>query len=537
MHRPGVTRRAPRLFALASLALAAAIAAACSPVGSGPGAATTLPMSSTAPASPAAWPTAPASPSTVEAAAAPSLVPIVPVRDFRSTTVAVDRDDMEAALAGTGAYEALEIVESDATAVLEALELAAPAGANLVLASSPQALAKDLVAHRGRLGILRASQVGPGVRALAWGKRSLFGVDRVRDLASWPLMADLPADDGTPAFDPSGLWTFVATGDVMLDRGVYLQLVERGRGADFPFDGGRARITGRTCCSSFGWVLPRTVRTGDAGAVRDLLEGADRSIVNLEGPAPKRASFHAEGTSFSFRQDLLQGLANAGIDIVSLANNHIGDAGKKGIVETVAALDRLGIDHAGAGASEKAARAPATFAVGGVSVAVLGYDGVAPGYAARGAKPGSASLSAHDPAADIRAARRAGADVVIVYPHWGVEYRATPTSSQRTWAHRMVDAGADLVIGNHAHWSAALEVYKGRPIWYALGNFVFDQTWSEETMEGLVLELTFDGASLVQARMHPTIILDASQPNLLDAKSGRVVLDRVYEGSGRLLPW
>jgi poly-gamma-glutamate capsule biosynthesis protein CapA/YwtB (metallophosphatase superfamily) len=536
MHPPAAPRRIPRLPALASVALVAAIAAACSPMGSGPGPATPH-ASTTAPASAAARSTASASPAAVEAAAAPAGVPIVVVRDFRSTTVAVDRDDLQAALAGTGAYEALEIVDSDAPAVLGALDLVAPDGAKLVLASSPQALVKDLAAHRSRLGILRASQVGPGVRALAWGKRSLFGVDRVRDLASWPLMADLPADDGAPAFDPVDLWTLVAAGDVMLDRGVYLQIVERGRGADFPFDGGRARITGRTCCSSFGWVLPRTARTGDAGAVRDLLEGADRSIVNLEGPAPKRASFHAEGTSFSFRQDLLEGLANAGIDIVSLANNHIGDAGKKGIVETVAALDRLGIDHVGAGATAKAARAPEVFSVAGVRVAVLGYDAIAAGYAAGTRTPGSAQLSVHDPAEDIRAARRAGADVVIVYPHWGVEYRATPTSAQRTWAHRMIDAGADLVIGNHAHWTAALEIYKGRPIWYALGNFVFDQTWSEETMEGLVLELTFDGASLVQARMHPTVILDASQPNLLDAKSGRVVLDRVYEGSGRLLPW
>jgi poly-gamma-glutamate synthesis protein (capsule biosynthesis protein) len=539
MHRRIVARRGTRLRALACAALAVAIAAGCSPAGGGVGAATTQtpPSNVIASASASAPTAAPASPSAVEAAGTSSLVPIVPVRDFRSTTAAVDRDDLVAALAGSGAYASLEVVESDAAAILDALDLAVPAGARLVLAPSPQALVRDLAAHRDRLGILRASQVGPGVRALAWGKRSLFGVGRLRDLDAWPLMADLPVATDAPSFDPSRLWTFVAAGDVMLDRGVYLQLVERGRGADFPFDGGRARITGRTCCSSFGWVVPRTERSGDGGAVRELLQGADRSIVNLEGPAPRRASFHPEGTSFSFRQDLLQGLANAGIDIVSLANNHIGDAGKKGIVETVAALDALGIDHAGAGASEKAARAPATFAVGGVTVAVLGYDGVAPGYAARGAKPGSASLSVHDPVADIRAARRAGADVVIVYPHWGVEYRATPTAAQRTWAHRMVDAGADLVIGNHAHWTAAMEVYKGRPIWYALGNFVFDQTWSEETMEGLVLELTFDEATLVQARMHPTVILDASQPNLLDAKSGRVVLDRVYKGSGRLLPW
>ncbi len=459
------------------------------------------------------------------------------VRDFRSTTTAVDLDDIRAALAGSGGYGALELVKSDASALLAALGLDAAAADHLVLAKSAAALAKDLAKHRDRLGLLRATEVGPGVRALAWGKRSLFGVDRVRDLADWPLTAQLPVRDGDAPFDPSAVWTMVAAGDVMLDRGVNREVVQRGRGIDFPFDGGTAKIVGRTCCSSMGWALPRTVRTGDAGAVRDLLAGADRSIVNLEGPAPDHASYHGEGTSFSFRQDLLGGLANAGIDIVSLANNHIGDAGRAGILQTVAELDRIGIDHAGAGASAKAARTPVVFTAAGVRVAVLGYDAIAPGYAARTGTPGSAVLSVHDYAADIRAARKAGADVVIVYPHWGVEYRAKATAAQRAWAHDMIDAGADLVIGNHAHWAAAMEVYRGKPIWYALGNFVFDQTWSEETEEGLVLELTFRGSTLVQARMHPTVILDSSQPNLLDARSGKIVMDRVYEGSGGLLRW
>ena len=80
----------------------------------------------------------------------------------------------------------------------------------------------------------------------------------------------------------------------------------------------------------------------------------------------------------------------------------------------------------------------------------------------------------------------------------------------------IIDAGADMVIGNHAHWAGAMEVYKGKPIWYALGNFVFDQTWSEPTMEGITLELTFRGTDLVQARMRPHIILDKAQPNFLD---------------------
>jgi hypothetical protein len=537
MHRPAGPRGARRLPALLrglSFAMVVAIAASCDTSGGGvapptsPAAPTVVPAAST---------TSPSAPAIRPAAPAAAAVPLVVVRDFRSTAVAADRGDLESALAGTGGYDSLELVKADAPAVLNALGLTAPAGAHLVLAATPAALTKDLTKHRDRLGILRASQVGPGVRALAWGKRSLFGVDRVRDIADWPLTAILPADAGDAAFDATDVWTMVAAGDVMLDRGVFREIVQRGRGIDFPFDGGRARITGRTCCSSFGWALPRTVRTGGAGAVRALLAGADRSVVNLEGPAPVHATFHPEGTGFSFRQDLLGGLAKAGIDIVSLANNHIGDAGRTGMVQTVAALDRAGIDHAGAGATSKAARAPAVFTAGGVKVAVLGYDAIAPGYAAGAAKPGAAALSVGDYAADIRAARKAGADVVIVYPHWGVEYRATPTSAQRTWAHRMIDAGADLVIGNHAHWAAAMEVYKGKPIWYALGNFVFDQTWSEETEEGLILELTFRGSALVQARMHPTILLDSSQPNLLDAKSGKVVLDRVYEGAARLLPW
>src|SRR5207248_3351122 len=81
--------------------------------------------------------------------------------------------------------------------------------------------------------------------------------------------------------------------------------------------------------------------------------------------------------------------------------------------------------------------------------------------------------------ADVAAARRAGAKVVIVYPHWGTEYDPTPFPGQQALARAVIDAGADMVIGNHAHWVGAMEIYRGHPIWYALGNFVFDQTWAE----------------------------------------------------------
>jgi poly-gamma-glutamate synthesis protein (capsule biosynthesis protein) len=147
-------------------------------------------------------------------------------------------------------------------------------------------------------------------------------------------------------------------------------------------------------------------------------------------------------------------------------------------------------------------------------------------------------MSASALRSDVAAARKAGAQVVIVFPHWGTEYDPTPFAGQQNLAHAAIDAGADVVIGNHAHWAGAMEVYEGRPIWYALGNFVFDQTWSEPTMEGITLELTFHGPTLVQARMRPHIILDKAQPNFLDpAGDGKVVLGQIYDASRGMLPW
>jgi poly-gamma-glutamate synthesis protein (capsule biosynthesis protein) len=229
---------------------------------------------------------------------------------------------------------------------------------------------------------------------------------------------------------------------------------------------------------------------------------------------------------------------NAGLDYVSLANNHIRDAGAAGLLQTIDALDGWGIAHSGAGADLAAARAPAMLDAAGVKVAILGYDTIAGSYWATADRAGSAQLTAGIVAEDVAGARAAGADLVIVFPHWGTEYRATPFAAQQALAHACVDAGADLVIGNHAHWAGAVEVYNGRPIWYALGNFVFDQSWSEPTMEGVTLELTFDGPRLVQAVMRPHIILDKAQPNFLDpAGDGAVVLNQVFSASKNTLPW
>ena len=470
---------------------------------------------------------------------AASAVPIVPVAGFQTDATSIDQQNVTAILSGTNAkFDVLELVDGDADGILKALGLDRPSVAGrLVLAPTADALEADLDAGPSHLGLVRASDVGPSVRALGWEGKSLFGVARVASLTDWPLEANLDASASSAAFDPAQTWTIAAAGDVMLDRGVYKVVKLDGKGVDFPFAGGTATITGRYCCSSMGWVLPRTKRLDTSSDVRSITSGADLAMVNLEGPAPVNATYHSTGMTFNFDQSFLAGLKYAGIDVVSLANNHIGNAGQKGILDTISALDKLGIAHAGAGANTAAARTPAMFTVDGVKVAVLGYDSIAPGYGAGAAKAGCAELSWGTAPDDIRAARAAGAQVVIVYPHWGVEYTTGPTTAQRTWAHQMIDAGADLVIGNHPHWAGAMEVYKGKPIWYALGNFVFDQTWSEQTEEGLLLELTFSGSTLVQAWLHPIIDLDGAQPNLLDAAGGKAVLDQVYGASTKVLPW
>ena len=465
-------------------------------------------------------------------------IAIVPVTQFRTQLDRTGRSEVAAVLAGTSkTYDALELVEEEADAILAAIGAERPADTKrLVLAPDAATLSEDLAANRKRLGFLRADAVGPSVRALGWGDRQLFGVAAVESVEAWGLTAKLPA--GGPAFDPASTWTLVAGGDIMLDRGVAQTLKIKKKGADFPFDGGTADITSRYCCSSFGWNLPRVKRVGDGGAVRALVSGADLAIANFENPAPDKFRYHTSGTVFSADPALIEGLANAGIDFVSLANNHIGDAGRAGILQTIDNLADFGIKSGGAGRNATAARRPTILEAGGIKVAILAYDTIAPVYRAGADRPGSALLTAPIVEQDVKKAHDAGAELVIVFPHWGTEYDPTPFKGQQELAQAAIDAGADMVIGNHAHWAGALEIYEGKPIWYALGNFIFDQTWSEPTMEGITLELTFRGPELVQARMRPHIILDKAQPNFLDpAGDGRVVMGQIFNASKGLLDW
>jgi poly-gamma-glutamate synthesis protein (capsule biosynthesis protein) len=492
-------------------------------------------------ASPSVAPTATPGPSSPAPTATLAETAIVPVTQFRSPVTATNRAEVATVLAGTSSrYEALTLVDDQADAILAALGVSRPSDpARLVLAKDAASLSRDLAKHRKRLGFIRAEDVTPAVRALAWGDRSLFGVDRVKKAADWRLNAELPRRADETGFDPSATWTLFAGGDILLDRGVYETLRVKGRGPNFPFAGGTAEITSRCRnCSPLGWDLPRTRRTGNAGAVREVISGADIAMANFENPAPNRFTWHKAKTVFTADPTLIDGLVKAGIDYVGIANNHIGDAGNNGILQTIANLKKRGLKYSGAGKDLAAAQRPAILDANGTKVAILAYDAIAPGYHAARGEPGSSKLTIKAVQAGVKAARKAGAKVVIVFPHWGTEYRYSPFQNQQRLARQIIDAGADMIIGNHAHYAAAVEVYKGKPIWYALGNFVFDQTWSEPTMEGISLELTFQGAELQQIRMRPHIILDKAQPNFMDpAKDGRFVLGPIYDASKGLLPY
>jgi poly-gamma-glutamate synthesis protein (capsule biosynthesis protein) len=447
----------------------------------------------------------------------PVSIPLVPVVGFWSTTPGISRAELDAALAGQNhAYRRV-------------LATGSVPGAT---PSTPDLIRAAVNADPGTLGLLPADEVTADVHALAVDGLDLFGNSRLRDVASWPLL--VPASPGVrgSSFDAATTWTLVAGGDVMLDRSIYERTVRQGKGADYPWDGGFAAITGRRCCTAAGHPLPVVRRTGHGGAVRALFRDADLAMVNLEGPAPDAFRWHPHGLTFTFDPALLVGLSNAGIDVVTVGNNHIGDAGPGGVVETIRHLDELGIAHVGAGQDAASARSPAWFDVAGQRVAALGYDAVRPAYNATSKRAGSAGLVTTGYRADIAAARGDGADVVVVLPHWGTEYTAAASSGQQAHARRLAGAGATLILGSHSHWTGALEQVDGRPVLYSLGNLVFDLTRSEETIEGLIVEITFVGPRPVQIRLHPTVVVDLVQPNLLDpATDGAVVIDRMRKAS------
>ena len=197
---------------------------------------------------------------------------------------------------------------------------------------------------------------------------------------------------------------------------------------------------------------------------------ADVTIVNLEAPFTT-ASDSTRDDAFKVDPAQVEVLKNGGIGLVNLANNRMMDYQNAGLEETMKTLDQAEIRHFGAGRNEKEARRPEILDVDGQRVAYLGYFG-SPDQAAGESKPGI-NLKQNDRiAADIKAIRDQ-VDWVVVNFHWGDDISKYPNDAQMELAHFSIDQGADLVVGHHSSILQGAEVYKGRPIVYSLGNFIF----------------------------------------------------------------
>lgn len=239
---------------------------------------------------------------------------------------------------------------------------------------------------------------------------------------------------------------------------------------------------------------------GDPLALFDAaLRSGDYNLGNLELPVATVGK-PLESKIFSFRADpqvmrVLKGRFNA----LSVANNHSGDYGQAAFLETLQHLSAAGIEQVGGGRNLAEAHRPLWIRQNGLAIAVLAYNEFKPrSFEAGPDWPGVAWSEDDRVVADITAARRTGADVIIPFMHWGWERERQPTDRQRQLARLMIDAGADLVVGGHPHVTQGVDTYKGKLIVYSLGNFVFDSFENVPGGQtGWLLRLTLDKHGLV----------------------------------------
>ncbi|HEY7294945.1 MAG TPA: CapA family protein [Dehalococcoidia bacterium] len=311
----------------------------------------------------------------------------------------------------------------------------------------------------------------------------------------------------------SGSVTIDAMGDLMLARGVAAKVQQYGA----------------------SWPL---------GAVSARLRSADLRFANLEFALTNGGTQAHKDYTFRAPPSEVDCLTSAGVNVIDLANNHVLDYGPQGLTDTIAALDRAGVAHAGAGSDAETAHAPVVVQANGLRVAWLAYanvpDDSITGFKARdleagSGKPGVAWGTPDGIARDVANARKS-ADLVIVALHSGFEYTSKPNSIQTELAHAAIDAGAALVLGAHPHVLQGLEFYHGGLIAYSLGNFVFDLDEADLAQYGLpsvlsiILRVRLDATGVTGIEVYPAIINRTDfRPEPVSGAAAQPVYDRLYK--------
>jgi len=249
----------------------------------------------------------------------------------------------------------------------------------------------------------------------------------------------------------------------------------------------------------------------------DFLKSADITFGNLEGPISNRGS--NQGSIYSFRANpkVAEGLNYAGFDVLSIANNHIWDWGKNALSDTLTILQNNNITPVGAGENFNEANSIKIVNSEGLKIGFLAYTNLYP--KSLEAEENEIGISQFDVAGILKLVysikEKKEADIVVVSLHWGNEYETNASQWQKDLAHKLIDAGADIIAGHHPHVAQEMERYKDGVIFYSLGNFVFDQSFSKETMEGMAGEVILEGNKIKGVKTYKVSINQYFQPEIV----------------------
>jgi poly-gamma-glutamate capsule biosynthesis protein CapA/YwtB (metallophosphatase superfamily) len=279
--------------------------------------------------------------------------------------------------------------------------------------------------------------------------------------------------------------------------------------------------------------------------VGKLLRSAHLTAINLETPLSKRGT--RADKQYAYRSDPAHAkllASEAGVDVVTLANNHSMDYGKDALLDTFKYLTEQKIAYVGAGRDRKRAFQPIYLSGNGVRVGFIGVSRVVPeqSWKAGTNKPGTADT--YDPSDAVKSIREAAskADLVVVLAHWGKERSDYPEAYQKTLARTYIDAGADLIIGSHPHVLQGFEQYKGKWIAYSLGNFIFTTNAVPKTWDSAVLSATCKQSGACDLTFIP-VRTKYAQPVVLYGQSAQNLIKRIssislgaqIEASGKIV--
>ena len=285
----------------------------------------------------------------------------------------------------------------------------------------------------------------------------------------------------------------------------------------------------------FGRKMPSVLESGESPFryVENVTKNADVLLVNFENPVT--TSTYAVKGDVPLKADpkytyLLSGAND--VVVASQANNHALDYGETGLNESIKNLKEAGIYVIGAGMNSAEATKPVVIEKGDRKITILNYMDADNFAEYRGvmdpATANSSGYSAYDSELaqrQIQEARENGSSIIIVYLHYGNEYSRSPNDNQIKISHELINDGADIVIGSHAHVTQGVEMYNGKPIFYNLGNFIFDQSNPATHISYFLnLDLVEDNCTVT---LYPTYISNYL-PNFMDAESGKALINGLY---------